>query len=312
MNKKTFLPLITGLLLCFIAGCKDSATPEKPVVVKQSINQTATTTTEPETKAPATATQAEPQETQQVTPGQKKAADTTAPTNAPAEASKETAASDDAPAAPAAKEKTVSETPVAQAGKETPPAAEPPAQKVKKPAEPASDITPAEPPAATDAAMAPKPETAPTAETEKGVEPVATETASASLKSSLMEDDTTPPYDPTGKTDPFAALFSDKDEGGASGDSESKRALTPLEKIDISQLKLVAVILAESGNRAMVEDGSGKPFILTTGTYIGINSGSVSKILKDRVVIVEKSKDILGRETTSTRELKLQKPLGED
>ncbi len=132
-----------------------------------------------------------------------------------------------------------------------------------------------------------------------------------SLKKSLL-DETIPRYDPTGRIDPFAALFSNEANQEAAASTIPKRPLTPLEKIDISQLKLVAVLMAKSGNRAMVEDVTGKPYILKPGTYIGVNSGTVTKIEKDRVVIEEKTKDFLGRETSSTRELKLQKPLGEE
>ena len=77
-------------------------------------------------------------------------------------------------------------------------------------------------------------------------------------------------------------------------------------------LKLSAIILAESGGKAMVEDATGKPNVLSLGTYVGVNSGTVKKILKDRVVIEETTRDFLGRESTNTRELKLQKPLGEE
>lgn len=184
------------------------------------------------------------------------------------------------------------------------------AEKTTAPAEAAavpkaSEKTPTAPEAAALKAETPAPSAAETASSRPA------EADSTSLKSSLM-DDTFPKYDPAGKIDPFTALFSKENETDLSAGSEPKRPLTPLEKIDISQLKLVAVLLAESGNRAMVEDATGKPYILTPGTYVGVNSGTVSKILKDRVVIEEKTKDFLGRERANTRELKLQKPFGEE
>lgn len=132
-----------------------------------------------------------------------------------------------------------------------------------------------------------------------------------SLRSSLP--DTSPLYDPSGRIDPFMPLFSD-DRGGASdsADTKPKRPLTPLEQIDLSQLKLVAILRAQNSDRAMVEDATGKGYILTLGTYIGINSGKVTKILKDSVFIEEETKDFLGKVTANTRELKLQKPFGEE
>ncbi len=149
-------------------------------------------------------------------------------------------------------------------------------------------------------------------ETAKAPEPKTEETIETlSLKDSIM-DDTTPKYDPIGKADPFAALFSKESATGVSEDTKPKRPLTPLEKIDLSQLQLVAVLQASSsGDRAMVEDATGKGYILTPGTFVGLNSGVVTEILKDRVIIEEKAKDFLGRESTGTKELKLQKPFGE-
>ena len=63
--------------------------------------------------------------------------------------------------------------------------------------------------------------------------------------------------------------------------------MTPLERIDLSQLKLVGIILASSGNRALVEESSGKGYVIKTGTYIGVNSGKVVKIRKEKVVVEE-------------------------
>jgi type IV pilus assembly protein PilP len=131
-----------------------------------------------------------------------------------------------------------------------------------------------------------------------------------SLRSSLP--DTSPLYDPTGRIDPFKPLFSENRGGSDSTGTKPERPLTPLEKIDLSQLQLVAILRLESGNRAMVEDATGKGYVLKPGTYIGTNSGKVTKILEDSVIVEEKTKDFLGKVTTNTRELKLQKPFGEE
>jgi len=76
-------------------------------------------------------------------------------------------------------------------------------------------------------------------------------------------------------------------------------------------LKLVGIIRAESGNRALVEEATGKGYIIKKGTYIGINAGRVSEILGDRVIVEEEDEDFSGAVTIRKRELKLQKPLGE-
>lgn len=87
---------------------------------------------------------------------------------------------------------------------------------------------------------------------------------------------------------------------------------TPIEKVDLSQLKLVGIIFASGGNKALVEDASGKGFVIKKGTSIGIKSGRVIKILKGRVVVEEEAESILGKTSLVKRELKLQKPPGEE
>jgi type IV pilus assembly protein PilP len=130
-------------------------------------------------------------------------------------------------------------------------------------------------------------------------------------------------YDPAGKIDPFVPLVRDepvnaakdteKPEGDKAGEKRKKRVpQTPLEKIELNQLRLRAIILAPSGNRALVEESSGKGYILTTGTYIGRNQGTVTKILKDKVIVEETLESIQGDITTQETELKLPKPPGEE
>jgi type IV pilus assembly protein PilP len=115
--------------------------------------------------------------------------------------------------------------------------------------------------------------------------------------------------------DPFAPLFKDepvvKKQLEEKAETARRIPLTPLEKIDLGQLKLVAIVKASSGNKALVEEGNGKGYIVTRGTYIGINSGRIIEIFKDRIVIEEEIEDLLGKVTISRRELTLQKPPGE-
>ena len=100
-------------------------------------------------------------------------------------------------------------------------------------------------------------------------------------------------YNPEGKIDPFAPLF--REEKLVAGDGEAmgmgKAGIciphTPLQKADLSQLKLVGIICASSGNRAMVEEASGRGYVIERGTFIGINCGRVEQILKDRVIVNE-------------------------
>ncbi|MGE0084430.1 MAG: pilus assembly protein PilP [Desulfococcaceae bacterium] len=130
-------------------------------------------------------------------------------------------------------------------------------------------------------------------------------------------------YNPKGKADPFEPLLREenkkaekppeqKEEAVSSKPKPPPRRLTPLERLDLGQLKLVGIIRAENGNKALVEEASGKGYIIVKGTYIGIHSGIVVDILPDRVVVEEQDEDVLGKVTVRKRELKFNRPEGED
>ena len=121
-----------------------------------------------------------------------------------------------------------------------------------------------------------------------------------------------PIYNPKGKIDPFEPLFREKPSVAVVKKKRKKRVpRTPLEKIDLSQLKLVGIILASSGNRALVEESSGKGYVIKNGTYVGTNAGKVVKIEKDKVVVAEEYEDVLGNVSLRNKEIKLPKPPGE-
>ncbi len=117
-------------------------------------------------------------------------------------------------------------------------------------------------------------------------------------------------YSSKGKTDPFMPLIRTEQKavaGTAAREKKPQRVLTPLEKLDLSQIRLVAVVTAESGNLAMVEETSGKGYVVRIGTYIGKNSGRVEKILRDRIVIKEIVKNFRGDTVPRSSEMKLHK-----
>lgn len=123
-------------------------------------------------------------------------------------------------------------------------------------------------------------------------------------------------YDPAKRLNPFIPLFKpDQDKVAAVQPSKSKRKKrmpqTPLERISLEQLQLKAVIRASSGNRALVEDNSGKGYIIKNGTYIGLDSGIVTQINPDNVIIEEEVENLMGELVLRNTEIKLQKPTGE-
>jgi type IV pilus assembly protein PilP len=150
---------------------------------------------------------------------------------------------------------------------------------------------------------------------EAAVEEKSTAAASPEIALTEILADAGPRYDPAGKVDPFAPIFKEMPTVAVESTEkkyERRRPLTPLEKIDLSQLKLVGVIRAESGSRAMVEDATGKGYVITKGSYVGIYGGRVVQIERDRAFIEEEVEDIFGKISVSRKELKLQKPPGEE
>lgn len=125
-------------------------------------------------------------------------------------------------------------------------------------------------------------------------------------------------YSALNKIDPFEPLFKPvpaekpKPPEAQEKPAAPKRRLTPLEKVGLDQLKLVGIVRAESGNKALVEDASGKGYIVIHGTYIGIHSGKVVDILKDRIIVEEEDKDMLGNVRVHKREMKFQRPSGDE
>ena len=99
-------------------------------------------------------------------------------------------------------------------------------------------------------------------------------------------------YNPSGKPDPFKPFI----QLSSVKDSSKTVPLTPLQRYEINQLKLVAIITAPNGNHiALVEDSSGKGYFLKRGTWIGNNDGKVTKILRDKVLIEESYQDVFGK-----------------
>ena len=210
------------------------------------------------------------------------------------------------------------------------PPAPPPKPKVV-----AKKINPAPAPKKTQApkkkAPAPKPKAAPPAPTPVAAPPPAKAAAPAaatpaapagstieSLRASASADGNSiyraRYYNPEGKIDPFAPLFKEqKKPTPAAKKKKKKRRVpqTPLERIGLGQLKLVGVIQMDRGSRAIVQEATGKGYVVREGTYIGLNSGKVVAIQSDRIIIEEEVENVLGKVTARKQELKLQKPLGE-
>ena len=106
-------------------------------------------------------------------------------------------------------------------------------------------------------------------------------------------------YEPAGKRDPFRPLSL------LQGNAERHEPLTPLERYEIGQLRLVGVVLQLAPPRAMVEDSAGLGFILTPGTPVGPNGGVVTEIRPREVVVEEWQTDVIGEKHRTEHVLEL-------
>ncbi len=123
---------------------------------------------------------------------------------------------------------------------------------------------------------------------------------------------TTYAYNPQGKPNPFQPLVVEKPSGPPSkkkveeaAKKEKEKPGTPLERLDLTALKLVAVVWNIPHPRAMVEDSTGKGYILSLGTRVGKNQGQVTQITSAGVVITEKVEGADGKLRTLQTPLRL-------
>jgi type IV pilus assembly protein PilP len=122
-------------------------------------------------------------------------------------------------------------------------------------------------------------------------------------------DDADQSYQAKIRLDPFAPLIQEKPPASPEPKKPEKprRILTPLEKMTLSQLKLVAIVMGENWKIAMVEEATGKGYEVRIGTYMGKNEGQVVDIQFDRIVVREMVVDVKGVATKRFQELKLHK-----
>ncbi len=123
----------------------------------------------------------------------------------------------------------------------------------------------------------------------------------------VTDDEKIERYDAQGKLDPFLPLLQEKTEAQPVVDDNPQRILTPLEKIELGQIRLVAVVIMENKKIAMVEDATGKGYEVTIGTFIGKNQGKVTEINDSSIIVAELVKDFKGKLKEQTQEIKLHK-----
>ncbi len=78
---------------------------------------------------------------------------------------------------------------------------------------------------------------------------------------------------------------------------------SPLERFDLSQLIVTGIVWATTSARALIEDPTGKGYIVGVGTPIGKNQGKVIKIEDNRVWVKETYVDF--HDTATTKEIEM-------
>lgn len=95
-------------------------------------------------------------------------------------------------------------------------------------------------------------------------------------------------YNPQGRVDPFKPFVDPAATAKQKAGKSKALPLNPLQRLGIDQFRLVGIIEGDRGLRAMIQDASGKFYSLVQGSYIGLNNGRVSAILKDKVIVNER------------------------
>ncbi|MFQ5456083.1 MAG: pilus assembly protein PilP [Nitrospirota bacterium] len=98
-------------------------------------------------------------------------------------------------------------------------------------------------------------------------------------------------YTPLKRRDPFRSIIVVK-----SGIKKKPAFLLPLQKVELSKLKVTGIIWGGFGYMAMIETPDNKGFPVKKGTMIGTNNGKVKNITPENIVVEERISDIFGEE----------------
>jgi len=109
-------------------------------------------------------------------------------------------------------------------------------------------------------------------------------------------------YNPEGKADPFRSFVR--------REPELEDDQSPLERFDLSQLSVSAIMWGSDRPRALITDPSGKGYIVSEGAAIGKNQGRVMKIDDNLIRVKETYVDFQDRATTKEVEMRLYESQG--
>jgi Tfp pilus assembly protein PilP len=76
--------------------------------------------------------------------------------------------------------------------------------------------------------------------------------------------------------------------------SRPRETLSPLERYELGQLRLVGIVWHVKQPSAMIEDSAGLGYVVKVGTPIGPNDGKVKAIQPDQIIVEETYVDLFG------------------
>lgn len=120
-------------------------------------------------------------------------------------------------------------------------------------------------------------------------------------------------YQIENRTDPFLPFITEKATSVTNMNEivDDEEPLTGMQLFEPGQLTLVALMQSDGKDIAMVQDFTGKGYVLTEGMLIG-KRGMISQIGTNRVVIEENARTRAGKKIVTEKVMTLKKEEGED
>jgi len=95
-------------------------------------------------------------------------------------------------------------------------------------------------------------------------------------------------YNPSGRRDPFRSIIVVGEK------KKSSENLPPLQRMDLSEFRLIGVLWGGFGFNAMLQSSDGKGYPVRVGTHIGMNNGVIRRISINGLTVEENYTDIFG------------------
>ncbi|WP_456430758.1 pilus assembly protein PilP [Thermosulfuriphilus sp.] len=107
-------------------------------------------------------------------------------------------------------------------------------------------------------------------------------------------------YNPAGKPDPFVPFYLPESQP-----KQSRGVQSPLEGFPVSQFRLTAIVFSQGEALGMIEDPTGRGYVVRKGTVVGIERARVSEVTPNSLIMEIKTK-AWGREIVKKIELRLK------